>query len=995
LETVLTTPIDAYELLDFGNGRRLERLGDYVLNRPDPRAGGRPQHATWTADWTYQQQGVTGVWVPKREGLPRHWALQVEGQTQDVSLQTDGSSGFYPEEVLAWRWIRQRLDGMYDLTNVSVLNLFAGSGGATAAALQAGASVTHVDTRADRIERARARMPAGEVTWVQSDIMGYVEQALRERAAFDFIVLDPPALDRDGQRSWDIDCDLIHLLRHLPRLMTEQCLGLWCSQRDKRWSPQSLEVLLREDLTGGEIETFELGLATADGRSLAAGIAAVWTDDDAFMQPESAGEPLSAVRLEQRLDRHIDSALMRRNADPARALAELERTAQDFVLQWAEVLARTNMEMAFQFVAYADKALKAMDESSVEAWLVHAMDVYDRAGLHPAIKEMQAVDNFIRNNQQRARGMAFEEVAAVLEHFVHGLNGRRLKLEAGGTAAYTDTQNLYLPNMVTRFSLREDNFRLYKAMVCHQWAQTWFGTWRVDLARALQCYADSERALGLFHALETRRLNACLARQLPGAYREMQQLCESLNEPLVPPGWQAIVTPLEEPQAGVYDTLNQLRAIYADTGVPARLCYQGRLVPDKVAAVQASRIEREKAEFRSALARLADDRRLRLQDMGLELPSPETDISLKQSADPDAPEGVTVELQMDGQPVSPQPDVEALMTSIRQDLGEIPEDYLVPAGDGGYRMQPHAEEDASRDVWKGTYHEQGAHVYNEWDFKRRHYRKNWCILREVEVSKRPAVFVRQTLARHSGLVKDIRRTFEALRGEDRLLKKQAFGDEVDIDALVEAHADTLAGMEMTDRLFTRMHKVERNIAVMFMVDMSGSTKGWINDAERESLVLLCEALEILGDRYAIYGFSGMTRKRCELFRIKHFEEDYSDAVRERISGIRPQDYTRMGVTIRHLTRLLEDVEARTKLLITLSDGKPDDYDGYRGEYGIEDTRMALIEAKRKGVHPFCITIDRQGHDYLPHMYGAVNYTLVDEVSKLPLKVSDIYRRLTT
>jgi nitric oxide reductase NorD protein len=102
----------------------------------------------------------------------------------------------------------------------------------------------------------------------------------------------------------------------------------------------------------------------------------------------------------------------------------------------------------------------------------------------------------------------------------------------------------------------------------------------------------------------------------------------------------------------------------------------------------------------------------------------------------------------------------------------------------------------------------------------------------------------------------------------------------------------------------------------------------------------------------------------------------------------------MGVTIRHLSKLLNEVEARTRLLITLSDGKPDDYDSYRGAYGIEDTRQALIEARRDGIHPFCITIDTEARDYLPHMYGAVNYAVIDEVRKLPLKVSDIYRRLT-
>ncbi len=94
--------------------------------------------------------------------------------------------------------------------------------------------------------------------------------------------------------------------------------------------------------------------------------------------------------------------------------------------------------------------------------------------------------------------------------------------------------------------------------------------------------------------------------------------------------------------------------------------------------------------------------------------------------------------------------------------------------------------------------------------------------------------------------------------------------------------------------------------------------------------------------------------------------------------------------------LLDRVEARTKLLVTLSDGKPDDYsDHYRGEYGIEDTRQALHEAHRRGIHPFCITIDKEARDYLPHLYGTANWTLVDEIGRLPTKVADIYRRLTT
>jgi nitric oxide reductase NorD protein len=408
-----------------------------------------------------------------------------------------------------------------------------------------------------------------------------------------------------------------------------------------------------------------------------------------------------------------------------------------------------------------------------------------------------------------------------------------------------------------------------------------------------------------------------------------------------------------------------------------------------VDAAAAARIAREKEEFRTALMQMLGDK----------------DGEYQEAAEQDKLEGrfsVTQEerdgefsftLNLDGKPITPPGDVRSLMDSIIQDLDQIPDDYLTAAGDGGYRREN--EEKKAEDVWKGTYHEEGAYLYHEWDFRRQHYRKQWCVLREIDVQPVDEPFVANTRRKYAGLIHSLRKTFEALRGEEKMLKKQANGDNVDFDALVEAWVDMHTGREMSERLFTKLHKLERNIAVMFMVDMSGSTKGWINDAERESLVMLCEALEVLGDRYAIYGFSGMTRKRCELYRIKRFDEPLSALVEKRIAGIQPKDYTRMGVTIRHLSNLLNEVEARTKLLITLSDGKPDDYDGYRGDYGIEDTRQALIEAKRDGIHPFCITIDTEARDYLPHLYGAVNWALVDDVKKLPLKVSDIYRRLTT
>jgi nitric oxide reductase NorD protein len=833
-----------------------------------------------------------------------------------------------------------------------VLNLFGGNGFVSAQALQAGASVTHVDASEAMLSLARAHAGSSNIEYVQENVMDYVEDLLRRQLRFDMIILPiPPVGHGPKGEFWDREVDMAKLVRYLPRLVTDNCLGVWLSTDSGAtiWKAEGLGQLLCAALPGCTVEPLHLGVQTRDGRLLSAGVAALWYDETEFLQ--TGGLPLTATQLEERLDIHMVS--LGAAEEPARALAEFTREQQDFVLHWTSIVARTSSGMALNFVSHVCPALRLMDDGGIEAWLLACMDIYDTRGLHPAVTAFRDVENFARAYKARTTGVALDDVVNVLEMFVHGLSGRHLKIECG-EHCYTDTETIFLPASVSRFPGREDNFQLYKVMVVHQWAQTWYGTWRIDVSERLDRFSNSGRALACFHALETLRLDARI---------KMELLTEVIDLPL-----------------------------------PEPVIYQGMMQPHAVEKVRAARIEADKHAFRVHLLRMQEE----LEHAEEDAKDPDVNedgemrlpFELRITESDGASDGMVFEMELDGKPIAPPDNVKGTMASIFQDLGEIPEEYLYAAGDGVYHAEA-IEERSVEDVWKGTYHEEGAFLYNEWDYERQNYRKNWTVLRELDIGPLEDSFVSDTLDKYHGLTASLRRTFEALRGEDRLLKKQPYGENVDIDALVEAWAEATIGLEMSDRLFTKKHKLERDIAVMFMVDMSGSTKGWINDAERESLVLLCESLETLGDRYAIYGFSGMTRKRCEVYRVKRFDEAYDATVRGRISGIRPKDYTRMGVTIRHLCHLLNEVEARTKLLITLSDGKPDDYDTYRGAYGIEDTRQALIEARRSGIHSFCITIDTEARDYLSHMYGAANYTVIDEVRKLPLKVSDIYRRLTT
>ena len=707
------------------------------------------------------------------------------------------------------------------------------------------------------------------------------------------------------------------------------------------------------------------------------------------ISPPHAGEELTR-RLETAFDVEFTFHKVGHLVD---ILAPLERDTQDFILDLVDRIASTNIQISYEFTRRVVEALDRLDQRVIEAWAVHAMDTYDRVGLRPALEVLFKVDDFLTHAHARAAGAFFNEVQPVLSSFLCGLSGRRLDLKEG-EQVYTDSERLFLPNVMALMASEADNFLLCKAQVTFMWAQTRFGSARVDFDAVLSRFPDPDHALSAFQALDSLRLDICLARELPGLWRDMQGLSRRHGDAAIPAGWLSFTAVLNRDPAVPETALALLDTAYS-LEPPAARVYQARLNPPAIAAAREARLERETILLRVKLAKLAEEQRRKAPPATLDQPE-------ERQAPPPAqfeakPEGLGWELTLDDQPVAPPEDVRQLLTSIALDWGEIPPEMLVAAGDGEYDAARYEVKDKDpNEVWQGTYHLEGAHLYPEWDFARQHYRKNWCVLREIDLEPGDPGYVAEVIDKHQGLVKHLRRTFEAMRDESKLLKRQAQGDDVDIDALVEALADARDGREMSEQLFMQRHRADRNLAVMFMVDMSGSTKGWINDAERESLIMLCESLETLGDRYAIHGFSGTTRKRCEIYRIKTFDQAYDAAVKARIAGIVPREYTRMGVAIRHLSKRLNEVEAKTKLLITLSDGKPDDYfDSYRGQYGIEDTRQALFEARRGGIHPFCITIDREGKEYLPHMYGHANWVEIDEVRKLPLKVADIYRRLTS
>lgn len=291
--------------------------------------------------------------------------------------------------------------------------------------------------------------------------------------------------------------------------------------------------------------------------------------------------------------------------------------------------------------------------------------------------------------------------------------------------------------------------------------------------------------------------------------------------------------------------------------------------------------------------------------------------------------------------------------------------------------------------------------YPEWDQGIDDYRLNWCRVVERAAEEGNGDIVGATLSAHGSEVTALRRFFESLRPPGlRRVPGQADGDELDVDAAVRMCAERAAGADLSDRIYVRRERKERDVAAAFLVDVSGSTSRQLEsgrrviDLEKEGLVLLCEALEAVGDQYALYGYSGQGRGQVDFLVIKDFDDRLGGKAAQRLGGLVPLQQNRDGAAIRHATAKLLAREARTKLLVLMSDGRPLD-DGYKDEYSLEDTKAALREARQRGVHPFCITIDREADGYVRRMYGDVQFAVIDHLEALPKRLPKIYQRLTT
>jgi len=334
-----------------------------------------------------------------------------------------------------------------------------------------------------------------------------------------------------------------------------------------------------------------------------------------------------------------------------------------------------------------------------------------------------------------------------------------------------------------------------------------------------------------------------------------------------------------------------------------------------------------------------------------------------------------------------------------QQSGERQQEIAAAGKSAGSRTQSLRRSQTEERGGKGG--EKGV-PYPEWDYREGRYKRNWCWVQEKPLNEANLAEANRLTSQYALALKRLKRAIQAQKPTRLAPRLRQFeGDDIDLNAVVAYVAEQRAGMSPQPAIYRRREVRQRDVSVTLLADMSTSIMqhlpeggGRLVDRVRAGVLLFAEGMQEVGDAYSIAGFCSKYRDNVSYYTIKDFDEPYSQQIKSVIGGMSGRLATRMGAAIRHATARFAKVESRRRLLLILSDGRPEDYDdGGDRRYLHEDTRMAVKEAVMHGVHPFCITVDTMANQYLPQIFGPGHYMVLDQINSLPNKLPEIYLRL--
>lgn len=651
-------------------------------------------------------------------------------------------------------------------------------------------------------------------------------------------------------------------------------------------------------------------------------------------------------------------------------------------------------------------------------------------------------------------GLSLESIQHLLQLYVEALTGREVEIatiaSVPAEARINDGHTIHLPSKVEEFGETDLDFRLYKVLAAHAAGQIEFGTHEENTPQLYAAY----RALREIFDVENRDARDAFA--LDGYINRPDQ-SDSADAPLRETSAQPLparadyrtlleLFPYSHLARRIFTTLEngridvrlrrKYRGLRRDLDLVREHLRQGRpQIIDLPAALVPFELLFQVALLGGALADAREYYRQAVSELETivaeYLSPPHTSVadtlmatnrvySLFQSLTPadESVEQLETEQELSEQDEEKQIVSEKMKSSRgermpeRRDARELFNAWNDPNQEGEPDELVGAESWMEAQTPEQALEEgEVAFNYDEWDRELTDHRMGWCRVIEKRVKSGNRDFVDQTRDRHRGVISSIRHQFQLLRPEDLTRVANEFdGEEFDLDSVIDHVIDRRADGHQSERLYVKRLRRRRDVAVSFLLDQSSSTARTIGrhplqpytrpgrriiEIEKEGLVLMSEALEAVGDVYSINGFTSEGRRNVKFYVVKDFDEQYTDEVKRRIGGISYQNNTRLGAAIRHATTRLSRQDARTRLLIVLSDGRPYDHDYGDARYAREDTREALRQAKNQGITPFCITIDRESEAELRDLYGEIGYTIIDDVMSLPERLPGIYRRLTT
>lgn len=729
---------------------------------------------------------------------------------------------------------------------------------------------------------------------------------------------------------------------------------------------------------------------------------------------------------------------------------------ETMLLEKATEIARFDGELAATLFLSGPKILKEMGTISNQfsEWVDTGMTLLKRkpdAAL--GFFSLKSKSAHVAIDQLKG-GVSLSSISRTLKIYAEALSGQRVSIapttglgeegaEREGDLPTTDGKTIYLPAHVGRFPTDALNFEWYKVATAYQAGYLEYGTFfpqmneTADLIASLQdkyqrrggfssltsffsLFPEPALIKQLFETAEGSRIEFKLKQEYPGLRRAIIRMREADLEqrpPLMGLTPRGVVLELllqislagktKEPipaplQKILFEACRILGAVQTPEATVATSMKAAANVFDhleegeELPEMPTGPMETFEEEGRRAKGEGDESGALRPSTRGAIEPErvEETQKVLKKYTD-----DLLEKLKEAGIDLSSESAESALSTSVAQ--GEVSIDAL-RQGKAEQDLERIADRLGADPSEKGGDKKKLTFLYDEWNCETEDYRPGWCRVIENRVPPADSALVNAILSEYGGMLHSIRTAFQYLRPEGlKRVKGEREGDALDLDALMDSRIEARSGRSPSDRIYVARHKKERSVAVAFLIDMSGSTQQHLPQVnksilqiEKEALVLLAQAIDAVGDRFALYGFSGQGKDTVDFNILKDFEESYDRDIDCRIGGIQPAVQNRDGAAIRHAVVKLAAQPVKTKILVLISDGKPLD-DDYRGSYATADTKMALREAKRQGIHPYCITVDREGPEYLKGMYGDVAYMVIDHVEKLPVKLPYIYKQLTT